>query len=191
MKILTFVLGLLLAGVLVSGSNAGTAVGTLQGTVIDSRGRAIAGATVTIQTSDGRHPHASHTDAAGQFSFSRFAVGQYDLRAYSRGSYSDWAKRISIGPHKPTQITLRIVAAKPSLVHLPFLDGVLKPPYPENISFELSFHSDARLTISDAGWELQNAGTTVSEKRSRAVSQTRPSLLRKFPALPSPGQTQA
>ncbi len=108
MKLLISVLAVFLVAGLSSGSNARTAVGTLEGTVVDMRGNAVAGATVTIQTSDGQHPHATHTNANGQFSFSGFATGQYDLRAYFRGSYSDWAKRISIGVHKPTKIMLRI-----------------------------------------------------------------------------------
>ncbi len=91
------------------GSHAKTSVGTLEGMVMDAHGNGIAGATVTMQTSDGQHPHATRTDAAGRFAFARFATGQYDLRAYFRGAYSDWAKRVSIHSRKPTQITLRIV----------------------------------------------------------------------------------
>jgi hypothetical protein len=90
-------------------SHARTSVGTLEGMVIDAHGGAISGATVTMQTSDGQHPHATHTDADGRFAFAHFATGQYDLRAYSRGVYSEWAKRVSIHSQKPTQITLRIV----------------------------------------------------------------------------------
>jgi len=113
MKISNLVLALFLMGLFSTGSDARTAVGTLEGTVVDMQGNAIAGATVTIQTSDGQHPHVARTDENGQFSFSRFAVGQYDLRAYSRGTYSDWARRISIHAHKPTAITLRILVPKP------------------------------------------------------------------------------
>ena len=114
MKLLISVLAVFLVAGLSSGSNARTAVGTLEGTVVDMRGNAVAGATVTIQTSDGQHPHATHTNATGQFFFSGFATGQYDLRAYFRGSYSDWSKRISIRAHKPTQITLRISPSRVS-----------------------------------------------------------------------------
>lgn len=121
MKLLISALAVFLVAGLSSGLNAKTAVGTLEGIVVDMRGNAVAGATVTIQTSDGQHPHATHTNATGQFSFSGFATGQYDLRAYFRGSYSDWAKRISIRAHKPTQITLRIspLRVSSSRVQLP------------------------------------------------------------------------
>jgi len=113
MKILRPVLALFLMGVLPAASNARTALGALEGTVIDARGRAVASAAVTIQTSDGQHPHATRTDGTGQFSFSRFLVGQYDVRACSNGSCSDWAKRIPIRSKKATQVTLRIPFPKP------------------------------------------------------------------------------
>jgi len=90
-------------------SHAKTSVGTLEGMVVDAHGNGIAGATVTMQTSDGQHPHATRTGAGGRFAFARFATGQYDLRAYSRGAYSEWARRVAIHSQKPTQITLRIV----------------------------------------------------------------------------------
>jgi len=113
MKTLSGVLAVFLIAAFFAGSAAArTAVGTLEGTVVDAHGKSVAGATVTIQTSDGQHPHATRTNAKGQFSFSRFATGQYDLRAYFRGSYSDWAKRVPVRSRKPAHITLRITIPK-------------------------------------------------------------------------------
>jgi protocatechuate 3,4-dioxygenase beta subunit len=106
---LFFALG---AGLAAKPSTAKVATGTLEGTVIDSHGKALSGATVMIQTSDGQHPHATRTDANGRFAFVRFEVGQYDVRAYLNGSYSEWAKRIVIRTTKPNSITLRIGATK-------------------------------------------------------------------------------
>jgi Carboxypeptidase regulatory-like domain len=83
-------------------------LGTIQGTVLDGHGKAVLNASVTIQTSDGTHPHATHTDASGHFEFTRWQAGQYDLRAYSNGVFSDWAKRTVIRPKKTTEITLRL-----------------------------------------------------------------------------------
>ena len=99
-------------GFLANPSIARVSTGTLGGTVLDSRGNAVSGATVTIQTSDGRHPHATHTDAKGHFQFARFETGQYDVRAYINGSYSDWAKRVVIRSTKPSSIVLRIAPSK-------------------------------------------------------------------------------
>jgi Carboxypeptidase regulatory-like domain len=82
--------------------------GTLAGTVLDSNGKPVAGAIVTIQASDGTQPNATHTDANGRFAFVRFETGQYDLQAYSKGSFSDWTKRVMIHSRKTTTVTLRM-----------------------------------------------------------------------------------
>jgi hypothetical protein len=83
-------------------------LGTLEGTVLDAQGKAVPEASVTIQTSDGLKPHATHTDGSGHFEFARFDAGQYDVRAYSDGQFSDWSKHIVIRPKKTTDITLRM-----------------------------------------------------------------------------------
>jgi 5-hydroxyisourate hydrolase-like protein (transthyretin family) len=83
-------------------------IGELQGTVLDSKGKPVADATVTLQTSDGNHPHATHTDAGGRFEFTRFETGQYDLRAYSHGMFSEWTKRVSIHSKKTTEVTIHM-----------------------------------------------------------------------------------
>ena len=86
--------------------------GAVSGSVTDSSGKPVANASVTIQTSDGLHPHATRTDAEGHFQFTRWETGQYDLRAYSDGVFSEWQRRIMIHSKKPTRITLRLPDAK-------------------------------------------------------------------------------
>jgi hypothetical protein len=83
-------------------------LGTVQGTVLDGQGKAVTNASVTIQTSEGQQPHATHTDSNGHFEFARWQAGQYDLRAYSNGVFSNWAKRTVIRPKKTTEITLHL-----------------------------------------------------------------------------------
>jgi Carboxypeptidase regulatory-like domain len=90
---------------------ARVATGTMEGTVLDAHGQPVADATVTMQTSDGSRPYATHTDAHGHFQFARFETGQYDLQAYAHGMFSKWTKRISIRRHKKTQVTLRLPPA--------------------------------------------------------------------------------
>ena len=68
----------------------------------------MADATVTMQSSDGKHPYATHTDADGHFKFARYETGQYDLRAYSKGMFSAWTKRIAVRSQKTTEITLHM-----------------------------------------------------------------------------------
>lgn len=84
------------------------AIGTMAGTVVDSHGEPVAGATVTMQTSWGDKPDATHTDANGHFEFMHHRTGQYDLRAYANGMFSDWTKRVSIRSGKTTEVTLRL-----------------------------------------------------------------------------------
>lgn len=94
-------------------------LGTLQGQVVDAHGKPVAAASVTIQTSDGLHPHATHTDADGHFEFQRYSAGQYDVRAYFKGSFSDWNKRLVIRPKKTTEITLTLPAESSETVVVP------------------------------------------------------------------------
>jgi uncharacterized GH25 family protein len=80
----------------------------VEGTVLDAHGKPVADASVTIQTSDGLKPHATHTDSSGHYEFARYDAGQYDLRAYAKGQFSDWNKHVVIRPKKVTEITLRL-----------------------------------------------------------------------------------
>ena len=87
------------------------AVGTLAGTLVDSHGHPVADAAVIIQTSDGQHPHATHTDANGHFEFDRYSIGQYDLRASLYGVFTEWMRRVLIRNGKTTEVTLHLPAA--------------------------------------------------------------------------------
>ncbi|MGH9757887.1 MAG: carboxypeptidase-like regulatory domain-containing protein, partial [Candidatus Acidiferrales bacterium] len=87
-------------------------VGTLEGTVLNAHGSPVADASVTIQTSDGQHPHATYTDSRGHFQFTRFETGQYDLRAYAHGHFSEWDRRVMLHSKKPTQVTLRLLSSE-------------------------------------------------------------------------------
>jgi hypothetical protein len=91
-----------------AGVSARGPIGNLGGTVLDSKGSPIADATVTMQSSDGKHPYATHTDADGHFKFARYETGQYDLRAYSKGMFSEWTKRVTIRSQKTTEVTLHM-----------------------------------------------------------------------------------
>jgi Carboxypeptidase regulatory-like domain len=113
-------LGLLMATLtLAAALPPNVSTGTMAGTVVDAHGRPVASATVTMQTSDGTRPFATHTDAKGRFEFVRYKTGQYDLRAYSKGLFSDWTKRISIRAGKTTEVTLRLPPAADQSVVVP------------------------------------------------------------------------
>ncbi len=68
--VLTVLTSLALLMTLTFGATAARAqfargLGTVQGTVLDAHGKPVAEASVTIQTSDGLSPHATHTDSSG------------------------------------------------------------------------------------------------------------------------------
>ena len=83
-------------------------IGNLEGTVLDSKGKPVADATVTLQSSDGKSPFATHTDSTGHFTFTRHETGLYDLRAYSNGMFSDWVKHVWVKSKKTAVVTLRM-----------------------------------------------------------------------------------
>lgn len=91
--------------------NAGVRIGAIAGTVVDSHGNPVADATVTMQTSYGQSPSATHTDGKGHFEFARYETGQYDLQAYWHGMFSEWTKRVVIRSNKTTEIRLRLPPA--------------------------------------------------------------------------------
>jgi Carboxypeptidase regulatory-like domain len=91
--------------------DAALALGTLAGRVVDKNGVAVADATVFVETSDGEHPHATHTDKDGHFQFERYSAGQYDLRASYDSVFTDWMKRVLVRAGKTTEVTLHLPAA--------------------------------------------------------------------------------
>lgn len=87
---------------------AHVSVGTLAGVVVDAHGKPVPHATITLQTSFGDEPNATHADAHGHFRFARYRTGQYDLQAYANGAFSPWLRRITIHPNRTTKVTLRM-----------------------------------------------------------------------------------
>jgi len=89
-----------------------THLGRLAGRVLGPNDAPVAGARVTVQTSDGRHPHATSTDAHGRFSFPDILAGPYDARAYWEGNWSEWQHNVIVRAGKTAEITLKISAGK-------------------------------------------------------------------------------
>ena len=89
-------------------------LGRLAGKVLGPKGAPVVGARVTVETSDGRHPHATSTDTQGRFSFPNILAGPYDARAYRDGSWSAGQHNVIVRTGKTTAITLTIIAEKPS-----------------------------------------------------------------------------
>lgn len=110
MRQITFIV-VLLGLLAIPATSSAEPVGNLAGVMVDSHGNPVANGVVVMQTSDGLHPHATHTDSNGHFEFNRFSTGQYDLRGSLYGVFTEWSRRILIRSNKTTQITLRLPAA--------------------------------------------------------------------------------
>jgi hypothetical protein len=92
---------------------------TLAGVVLGADGKPVANASVTYQTGGGDAPHVVRTDAKGHFSVGKLRADSYDLRATTKGMYSEWARNVSVRPGQTKTITLRLTIAAPAAVAPP------------------------------------------------------------------------
>ena len=89
---------------------------TLAGVVVGADGKPVANASVTYQTGGGDAPHVIRTDAKGHFSVGKLRADSYDLRATTKGMYSEWARNVSVRPGQTKTITLRLTIPAPVAV---------------------------------------------------------------------------
>jgi uncharacterized GH25 family protein len=82
--------------------------GTLAGTVVNEKGKPVAGATVTMEESNGGNPHATTTNRSGRFFFPQLIHGYYDVRAAHSGTSSNWKHNIEVTTGRQTEVTLRL-----------------------------------------------------------------------------------
>jgi hypothetical protein len=108
--------GLLWAALTVSGhaSPQTAGLGTVGGQILGPDGKAVEGARVTLQASDGRGPQTTETNIQGRFWFPMLPTGLYDVRAYSQGRSSEWRKNVWVDVDRQTTITLRLRPQKRS-----------------------------------------------------------------------------
>lgn len=76
----TIVLALTFLFLLPYGLNAQTSRGTLAGSVTDSSGAAVAGATVTATAAEGGQPHVTTTGVSGEYRIESLNPGEYNIR---------------------------------------------------------------------------------------------------------------
>ncbi len=91
-----------------------TGLGTIGGQVLGPDGKAVNGARVTLQSSDGRHPVTTETNAQGRFWFPSLPAGLYDVRAYFKGRLSEWRRNVWVDTGRQTNVTLRLRSKKPA-----------------------------------------------------------------------------
>jgi hypothetical protein len=82
-------------------------LGTLEGTVVRN-GKPLEGARVTVEEAEGAHPHATLTNSDGRFFFPRLNPGMYNLRAYYKGTWSQWERNAEVKVGKGTNVVLHV-----------------------------------------------------------------------------------
>jgi hypothetical protein len=88
---------------------------TLSGVVIGPNDKPVPHASITYQSSFGAMPHAIHADARGRFSIAHLEAENYDLRASSKGIFSEWVKNVTLQAGETKSITLQLVYSRAPL----------------------------------------------------------------------------
>ena len=109
-----FVVAWLLCAVLTASAAAPQShgLGTVGGQVVGPDGKTVAGARVTLQGAEGRHPQTMETNGQGHFWFASLPEGLYDVRAYYKGRVSEWRQNVWVSPGQQTNVVLHLRAKK-------------------------------------------------------------------------------
>jgi len=83
--------------------------GSLSGIVIGPDDKPVPHARLTYQSSAGHGAHFARTDANGRFHITKLPADNYDVRASSKGIFSEWEKNVTVSPGRDTRITLQLM----------------------------------------------------------------------------------
>jgi hypothetical protein len=97
-------------GVLSAPQHKGTS--TLTGVVLGPDDKPVPHASVSYQSSGGSAPHATFTNSKGRFTITKLRADNYDMRASSKGIFSEWEKNVALGRGQTKDITLQLIYAK-------------------------------------------------------------------------------
>jgi carboxypeptidase family protein len=97
-------------GVLAAPQHKGTS--TLTGIVLGPDDKPVPHASVSYQSSGGNAPHATFTNSKGRFTITKLRADNYDMRASSKGIFSEWQKNVALGRGQTKDITLQLIYAK-------------------------------------------------------------------------------
>jgi hypothetical protein len=96
---------------------------TITGVVIGPDDKPVAKASIMCQSSGGLSPHATYSDAKGHFTITGLKQDSYDVRASSKGIFSEWEKNIPLRKGQTKELTLHLIYAK----EMPKTTGNTKP----------------------------------------------------------------
>jgi len=109
--ITVFSLALMAAsGALAAPQQKGTS--TLTGVVLGPDDKPVPHASVSYQSAGGNAPHATFTNSKGRFTITKLRADNYDMRASSKGIFSEWQKNVALGRGQKKEVTLQLIYAK-------------------------------------------------------------------------------
>ncbi len=88
------------------------APGSLSGTVLGPDDKPVPRASVNYQSSAGKSPHAVRTDSHGRFHIANLRADNYEVRATSKGVFSEWKHNVAVGGGRDANVTLRLIYSK-------------------------------------------------------------------------------
>lgn len=89
--------------------------GNLNGRVIGPDDRPVPHAVVTYQSSAGMKVHIVRADSQGRFEISRLKTDNYEVRADSKGLFSEWIHNVQVTAGRGRTIELRLEYTKSPL----------------------------------------------------------------------------
>jgi len=84
----------------------------LSGVVIGPDDKPVPHASVSYQNSDGSAPHAVYADAHGRFTITQLTANDYDIRASSKGVFSEWQRNVPLKKGQARSLELRLIYAR-------------------------------------------------------------------------------
>jgi hypothetical protein len=88
------------------------APGSLSGIVIGPDDKPVAHAVVAYQSSAGHGAHVIRANAKGRFHIAKLRADNYDIRASSKGIFSEWEKNVTVHSGRETNIILRLIYSR-------------------------------------------------------------------------------
>jgi hypothetical protein len=137
---------LVLGGILVSGVPAWSqeVTATITGTVTDSSGATLAGATVTTTNQDSGTRWTTETDGAGLYYLTRIPVGRYDLRIEAKGFETTVRAPFTLTLNQVARVDVQMKVGQVSEV----VEVTSAPPILQTDSTDLGTLIDSHATLS-------------------------------------------
>lgn len=89
--------------------------GVLSGRVIGPDDKPVSHASVTYQSSAGMTVHIVHADSQGHFIITKLRTDNYEVRAHSKGLFSEWMHNVQVTAGRENTLDLRLEYTKAPL----------------------------------------------------------------------------